>query len=134
DIGFTALEGSLRQTIMVATQIIAVVMCGSLVLNGQMELGIAIFVLAYLQRLASQLFQLGHIVNGYDRALLDAAPMSDIMMRPIHVEDADGAKVLHDITPRVEFQNTTYRYSDGDTDVLKGITLDIQPGEKIGLV
>lgn len=134
DIGFVTLEGSLRHFIMVAMQIIAVVICGSLVLNGQMELGIAIFVLAYLQRLASQLFRLGAIVSGYDRALLDAAPMSGIMMRPIQVEDTADAKTLHNITPRVEFQDITYRYSDSDHDVLKGINLAIQPGEKIGLV
>lgn len=134
DIGFVALEGSLRHTIMVTSQIVAIAMCGSLVLSGQMELGIAIFVLAYLQRLASQLFSLGQIVNGYDRALLDAAPMSDIMMRTIQVEDALEAKELHGITPRIELENATYRYNDSDDDVLKGITLSIQPGEKIGLV
>lgn len=134
DIGFATLEGSSRHVIMVAAQIIAVFMCGTLVLNGQMELGIAIFVLAYLQRLASQLFSLGQIVNGYDRALLDAAPMSEIMHRPIKVEDAVRANTLQDFTPQIQLQNVTYRYSDSDEDVLKGINLNIKPGEKIGLV
>lgn len=134
DIGFVTIEGSLRHSIMVAAQIIAVFICGTLVLNGQMELGIAIFVLAYLQRLASQIFNLGHIMNGYDRSLLDAAPMSEIMARPIKVEDAPDAQTLQNITPQVAFQNVTYRYSDSDDDVLKNINLTIAPGEKIGLV
>ncbi|HEV7951748.1 MAG TPA: ABC transporter transmembrane domain-containing protein, partial [Candidatus Saccharimonadales bacterium] len=78
DIGFFAKEGSARVAMMVLVQIGAVALCAYLVFRGDMEIAIAIFTVTYLQRISSQIFMLGDMLNGYDQALLEAAPLSDI--------------------------------------------------------
>ncbi len=134
DIGFIAKEGSARVALMVIVQIVSISLCAYLVLQGQMEIALAIFALTYLQRIASQIFALGDILNGYDQALLEAAPMSDILAKTSVVNDKSNAYLLHDITPTIELNNVSYRYVDSSEDVLRNITLAIPAGQKVGLV
>jgi ATP-binding cassette subfamily B protein len=134
DFTFLSAEGSARHFVMTATQIIALSICATLVLNGQLTLAIAIFTITYLQRMASQIFTLGEMLNGYDRALLEAAPMTEILLQPTHVNNSKGAVELQNITPRIELQDVHYKYDDGDKELIKNLNLTIEPGEKIGLV
>lgn len=134
DIGFLTKEGSFRVLIMMITQFVALSTCAALVFAGKMDIAIAVFVLTYLQRIASQLFMLGEMLNGYDQALLEAAPMTEMLTKPNELTDKPGAKKLGDITPSIELRNVSYHYDDNDTAILKGIDLKIAPGEKIGLV
>lgn len=134
DIGFFAKEGSARVAMMIVVQISAVALCAYFVFHGKMGIAIAIFTLTYLQRIASQIFTLGDMLNGYDQALLEAAPLSDILAQKTVVNDRPNALTLHDITPNITFKNTSYQYEDNDNKVLKSINLSIPAGEKVGLI
>lgn len=134
DIGFFAKEGSARVAMMIIVQISAVALCAYFVFHGKMDIAIAIFTLTYLQRIASQIFTLGDMLNGYDQALLEAAPLSDILAQKTVVNDSADARTLKDITPNITFTNTSYQYEDNDNQVLKAINLSIKAGEKIGLI
>lgn len=134
DIGLFAVDGSIRNLIMVLTQIIGIAVCANLVLNDAMELGIAIFAIAYLQRVASQIFMLGEIVNGYDENLLQAAPMTNILLRENTVFDHTLAYPLTISSPSINLKNVSYSYSDSSVDVLKRVSLSIKAGQKVGLV
>lgn len=134
DIGFMAMEGSLRVVLMVIIQVIAIVVAVGLVQQSAITVATAIFMLAYLQRIGSQLFVLGDIIYGYDQAFLDAAPMTEMLSEEVRVSNSDGANELMVTQPTLEFQNVSYRYEDGSFDVLKDIDLIIPAGQKIGLV
>lgn len=134
DFRLMSIEGSTRVLVMTITQLVAISICATLVFNGQLDIAIAIFTITYLQRIGSQLFSLGEMLNGYDQALLDAAPMSDILMRPNEVLDKPNAVNVSFDSPHIKLKNASYRYTDADTDVLSDINLDVQPGQKIGLV
>lgn len=134
DVGFVATEGSTRVAIMVTIQIISVIFCTYLVFNGRMAIAMSIFVLTYMQRLASQIFKLGSILNGYDQVLLEAAPMTEMLMKENIVNDKPDAINLKKINPKIDLRDVTYRYSDSGQDILKGINLSIASGEKIGIV
>jgi len=134
DIGFTATEGSIRVALMVVVQIIAIVVSVQLVGTGSISLATAVFMLAYLQRIGSQLFTLGDIINGYDQALLDAAPMTEMLSESVHVNDSHTASKLVITDPVIEFDNVSYRYDDAGEDVLRAIQLTIPAGQKVGLV
>lgn len=127
-------EGSVRLFVMTVIQVITISVCAVMVFNGNLDLAIAIFIITYLQRIGSQLFGLGEMLNGYDQALLDAAPMSDILARENKVNDQSDATTLDIHSPEIALKDVSYHYSDSDTDVLHNITLDIKPGQKIGLV
>ncbi len=134
DISIVGVDGMIRLIFMITAQVVGIGLSAYLVLNGQLELAIAIFALTYLQRIASQIFQLGEIINGYDEALLQASPMSDILMKPIQVFDAPDAKNHQIKEPLIELQTVDYAYKENDESVLKNINLTIPAGQKLGLV
>jgi ATP-binding cassette subfamily B protein len=134
DIGFISFEGSARVALMVITQIIAITISAYLVFHGQMEVATAIFALTYLQRIASQIFTLGDMLNGYDQALLEASPMSEILMKETSVNDKPDATKLTAQTPTIELREVSYKYNDNGENVLDTIDLSIPAGQKVGLV
>lgn len=134
DVGFVMKEGSTRVALMVIVQIIAISLCSYLVLHGQIEIALAIFAISYLQQINSQIFRLGDMLNGYDQALLEAAPMSDMLAQETAINDSPKALTLKNITPSINLKNVSYRYDDNTDDVLHDISLSIKAGEKIGLV
>ncbi len=134
DLRIVGAEGSLRILAMAIVQITAISICAALVSSGQMPVATAVFMLVYLQRIASQLFNLGEMLTGYDQALLEAAPMSDMLALPTQVTDRPDAIKLGDIQPTIELCNVSYRYADNNSDVLHHINLSIKAGEKVGLI
>jgi len=134
DLSRMGAEGSARILTMSITQIVAISICASLVSTGKMSIPVAVFMLVYLQRIASQLFNLGEMLNGYDQALLEASPMSDMLAKEIIVKDKPDSLILHNITPTIIFKDMSYRYSDDSDDVIKQINLSISAGERVGLV
>jgi len=134
DFSFMAFEGSARVFVMTSVQIIAVGLCAYLVIDDRMDVAMAVFTLTYLQRIASQLFTLGEMLNGYDQLFLDAAPMSDMLTTDIDVKDSNDAAALTTPHPVIQFKDASYRYKDGKENVLDAINLTIPSGQKVGLV
>lgn len=134
DIGFIVAEGSFRVLLMVIVQVVSIIISAQLVSNGTMDIATAIFVLAYMQRIGSQLFALSDIINGYDQAFLEAQPMAEMLSTINTVQDAPKATSLSTIVPTIELKNIEYKYSDGKSNVIDGVTLSIPEGQKVGLV
>lgn len=134
DFSILSSEGTLRLVIMAVTQIFAVGVVASMVLANTLSLALAIFALTYLQRIASQLFNLGDILNGYDKVLLEAAPMTDILHIPASISDSPSAQELVVNQGSITLDNLSYTYADGNSAVLQNISLTLKPGQKLGLV
>jgi len=135
DFGIMTTDGAIRNTIMSITQIVAIGMCAYYVTQGSLDLAIAIFTLTYVQRASTQIFAMGQIIQGFEQAFLNAAPMSDMLMKDAVVVDKPGALTLKNITPKIELENVSYFYEDQPgTNVLDGVSLTIPAGQKVGLV
>ena len=134
DIGFVTAEGSTRVALMVIVQIIAIAAAASMVSQNTLSLAGAIFMLAYMQRIGSQLFILGDIIYGYDQALLDSQPMTEMLLSENLVKDGVNAKKLAISSPTISFENVAYTYPDGKESVLTNIDTFIPAGQKIGMV
>ena len=48
--------------------------------------------------------------------------------------DRDGVADLRDPHGGIEFRHLTFRYPDGEYDVLKDVSFTIKPGESVGIV
>lgn len=134
DIGFLSAEGSMRIALLVIVQLIAISACAYLVQQESITIATAIFSISYLQLIGSRLFSIGELLNGYEQALLDASPMSEMLMTEDTVVDAPDAKSLTNFTPSIEISHASYQYSDATTPALSEITLTIPAGQKVGLV
>jgi ATP-binding cassette subfamily B protein len=134
DIGFLAAEGTLRIAILITVQVATVSTSAYLVGQGDIDIATAIFGITYLQLIGSQIFSIGELLNGYEQALLDASPMSEMLTTKNVINDKPSAKTLHKFKPTITLKSIYYRYDDGINDVLKDISLQIPAGQKVGLV
>lgn len=134
DVGFFAAEGSVRNALLVIFQIVAIGISGYLVSNKLINIGVAIFILAYIQRLGSQIFTLGQIINGFDQSFLDAGPLTKTLLSKDQVIDQPKATKLHVTNGQIEFKNVSYRYPEKKALAIDDLNLIIKPGEKIGLI
>jgi ATP-binding cassette subfamily B protein len=135
DLSLLSLDGSSRLLLMSVVQIISVALIAYALTRNQIELGIAIFVVAYMQRLAAQLFELGELINGYDKLFLQAAPMTEILLEEDVITDQPNARNLTVSEGEIKFIDATYAYADAkDRLVLHGLNLAIPSGQRVGLV
>ena len=134
DFRWMSIEGSTRILVMSIVQIIAIAVIARMLMDEQLELGIAIFTVAYLQRVASQLFSLGEIINGYDRLFIQAAPMTEILIEDHKIKDFSTRR-LGKVRGYLSLHAVDYSYEDNsDIKVLSAVSLDIPAGQKVGLI
>lgn len=134
DISFIAAEGSVRVALLVTVQLITISLSTYLVQKGSIDIATAIFSISYLQLVGSRLFSIGELLNGYEQALLDASPMSEMLATKNLVTDSKSARKLKDFTPSITLDSISYQYDDADETVLKDISIHIPAGQKVGLV
>lgn len=137
DITIAVTEGSIRQLLTSSVQVGAIILAIFQVKSGALDIGAAVFALAYLQRVSAQVFQLGEIVNGYDRLFLDSAPMTEILLSKNSIVDLPTAKSLVIDEASVTFSGVSYVYSDvkdkKDT-AIDTFDLSLEGGKKYGIV
>ncbi len=73
----------------------------------------------------TRLYQEGK--SGFDRYM-------DILEIAPDITDAPDAKELQNVRGEIEFQNVSFRYKDGGSDVLQNLSLTARPGEFLALV
>lgn len=134
DFGFVATEGSTRVLAMTVAQLIGLGVCLQLASQNRIDIGTIVFVVTYLQFVGSHIFSIGELINGYEELLLEAAPMTEMLLKENVVHDSPDATGFKKFTPTITFDNVSYRYEDGADSVLKDINLTIPAGQKIGLV
>ncbi len=76
---------------------------------------------------------LSQVNNAIQEGMAAAERIFDILDRPVEVEDRPDAADAGDVKGAIVFRGVRFRYEDGE-EVLKGIDLDIAPGEVVALV
>lgn len=105
---------------------------GEQVIRGELTLGGFVAFNGYLAMLVWPTIMFGWILNLMQRGAASMARLGEILnAAPQVVEPADPV-VPAQIAGRIEFRNLTFAY--GETEMLKGITLDIPKGSRIGIV
>ncbi len=60
--------------------------------------------------------------------------ISELLDAEITVADKEGVRDLENVRGGIEFKGLTFRYPDGEYDVLRDVSFKIEPGEHVGLV
>ncbi len=134
DYGYFASESNIRHSIMLTFQLGIIILATWLLQEGAISLGVVVFSLTYLIRLSNNLFAIGSIINGYEQAMTEASPMTEVLLSAADVQDKKDAKELQVANGDITFKNVTFSYEDGTDTVFKNLQLHIKAGEKIGLV
>lgn len=149
---FEALNRDLIRVLLLATRISSVVfpimgflttlgsvivwgIGGYWVMQGQhgLTLGSLVAFTAYLWRFYAPIQNLSRMNQRIQWTATAAERVFEVIDQKPDVEDAPDAYDLPPIEGRVTFENVTFSY-DGERDVLKNISFEVEPGEMIGLV
>ncbi len=106
---------------------------GAQVLRSEVSLGTLMTFQAYLTMFYGPLQFLSHITDYLARSLTSAERVFEVLDSEPEVRDAGNCVRMPMISGRVEIRNVTFGY-EAHKPVLKNITLDVAPGEMIGLV
>ncbi|HEU4914638.1 MAG TPA: ABC transporter ATP-binding protein [Candidatus Saccharimonadales bacterium] len=131
-----AYQGSNRIAALLFMQLAFIVMIIHLVSNDPGLLGIGIFAFSFTITLSNKLFEVNSMIRNIEDGLLNASPMTEIIMQEPEIRDTRGAKSLEVKKGTISFDNVDFAYKDTSaTDsVFAGLQLSIKSGEKIGLV
>lgn len=103
-----------------------------LVGNNNITVGVLAAFLAYISRFYTRLDSMSRIVSTTQQAAAGAKRIFDILDHVSSVPEATNPIYLEHVKGRIELRNIGFRY--GNRAIIRGIDLDIAPGEMIGLV
>jgi ATP-binding cassette subfamily B protein len=103
-----------------------------LVSRDQITVGVLTAFLAYISRFYTRLDSMSRIVSVTQKAASGAKRIFDILDHVSSVPEPANPVKLEKITGRISLSDVGFRY--GNRAVIKGLSLDIAPGEMIGLV
>ena len=100
--------------------------------QGMITVGVLTAFLAYITRFYTRLDSMSRIVSVTQKAATGAKRIFDILDHVSSVPEAANPVHLTNVQGKITIKNIGFRY--GNRAVIRGLDLDIQPGEMIGLV
>ncbi|MDP5084130.1 MAG: ABC transporter ATP-binding protein/permease [Yoonia sp.] len=122
------------QSVLITGGLVAVmVMAAFGVQRGDLTVGDFVMVNAYMIQITMPLNFLGTVYREIRQALIDMGDMFGLLEQPAEVTDKPGAKDLVVSGGRVSLQNVAFGY-DAARPILKGINLEVEPGQTVAIV
>ena len=104
----------------------------NLVIEGQLSVGQLIAFNMLAGRVAMPIMRLAQLWTDFQQTGISVQRLGDILNAP--TESATAKSSLPPIVGRISFDAVNFRYRPDTPEVLKAISLDIAPGEVIGIV
>ena len=107
---------------------------GYLVYQGRFNAGQLVEFIAYFTAVVWPIMAVSELIDMTSRGQASLDRLGELLDAKVNVKDRDGVAELANARGDIEFKNLTFRYPDGEFDVLKDISFKIQAGENVGLV
>ena len=107
---------------------------GYLVYQGQFNAGQLVEYIGYFTAMVWPVMAVSQLIEMTSRGKASLNRVSELLDAKQDVVDKPDVEDVKDIEGRIEFRHLTFRYPDGEFDVLKDVSFTIEPGESVGLV
>ena len=107
---------------------------GYLVYVGRFNAGQLVEYIGYFEAIVWPIMAVAMLIEKSSRGKASLNRITELLDAPIDVADRPGVPDLANVQGGVELRDLTFRYPDGEFDVLKNISFTIQPGERVGIV
>ena len=107
---------------------------GYLVYQGRFNAGQLVEYIGYFEAIVWPIMAISMLIEKTSRGKASLNRITELLDAPIDVADRPGVQELQNPQGSVEFRHLTFRYPDGEYDVLQDISFTIQPGESVGIV
>ncbi|MCK0094868.1 ABC transporter ATP-binding protein/permease [Yoonia sp. F2084L] len=122
------------QSLLITSGLVAVMVMAAIgVQRGDLTVGDFVMVNAYMIQITMPLNFLGTVYREIRQALIDMGDMFDLLEQPAEVKDKPDAVALQVNGGRVALQDVTFGY-DKERPILKGVTLEVEPGQTVAIV
>lgn len=130
---FANLQNVVQSSMMAILQVVVLFVSIKLWYQGEISIGMLVLLQAYMISLMEILWNIGRSLTKAMKALTDMQEVVDIFDSPVDILDSKNPEALQMKSGHVVFDNVSFAYNGGNP-VLENFSLDITPGEKIGLV
>ncbi len=118
---------------MVSMQVVCLIINIILALKGKILIGDITLFQTYFQNIVGTVNGMINMLPMISKGMESVNSVGDVLLAE-EIEDNSGKTTPENIEGNVVFQNVHFKYDDGDTDVLKGFTLDVRAGETVAFV
>ena len=103
------------------------------VIEGEMTYGAVMAFFSYSSRMFQPILNLTQIAMRLQAVMVSVDRVLEILDFPIEIADKEDAVELPAIKGHIKFEDVHFEYKEGEP-VLKGINLEVQPGQMVALV
>ena len=107
---------------------------GYLVYRGEFNAGELVEFIGYFNSIIWPVMAISQLIDMQARGKASLGRISELLDAKIDVYDRAGVKDVEKLEGNIEFRDLTFRYPDGDYDVLKNASFTIKAGENVGII
>ncbi len=105
-----------------------------LVIAGDITVGQLVAFNMLAGRVSGPILRLAQIWQDFQQVRVSVDRLGDILNTPIEADGGQSQNMQQQLQGHVEFKDITFRYKPGGPEILSEVSLDIQPGEVVGIV
>lgn len=114
---------------------ISIVIFGAVsIVKGSLDLADLLTFLLYIVILTEPIQRLGNFIRLYQEGITGFNRFMEVLETQPDIQDAPNAQDLTQVRGEIEFQAVSFKYKEGQTHVLKNISLKVNVGEYVALV
>lgn len=107
---------------------------GYLVYNGTFKAAELVEFIGYFNAIIWPVMAVSELIGMHAQGKASLNRISELLDSTPNVFDRDDVEDIDNIRGDIEFRNLTFRYPDGEFDVLKNVSFSIKAGENVGII
>ncbi len=107
---------------------------GWLVYSNRFNAGQLVEYIGYFEAIVWPIMAVSMLIEKASRGKASLNRISELLDAPVDVTDRADVQELEQPAGAIEFRHLTFRYPDGEFDVLRDVSFEVEVGESVGIV